>query len=113
MALSDKVKTLFSFYSDTVKPILAEYPVVGALAKDGLTTSEGALATALVALMGKEAVKDAPNPWVLGAEALGLIGIGVYALARSHFKGAAMAAQVEQEANARPDPILGLTGGKN
>lgn len=99
---------VLSFYSEKVKPLLEQVPVVGAVTKDGLTTSEGAFAALVLGLMTREASKDAPDWRVLLAEAGALVAVGVYAWARSHFKAAFMAAQVESEANAKPDPVLGL-----
>lgn len=64
-------------------------PVVGALLKGesgGLASSEGGFAAVLVGLIATQCAKDSPNPWIVGALALAVIGVGLYAIARSNAK---------------------------
>lgn len=102
---------LFRWYQTSGKEIVNEVPFLSALIRDGVRTSEGTLASGIVGLMAMEALKASPNPWVLGAEALGLVGVGIYAIARGGMKAAVLAA--ETEANSEPDPISGFLGGKS
>lgn len=111
MSEPTKLQKVLNWYTTTGKPLLQEVPVVSSLFRDGLKTSEGALMATLAGLLGREAFKEAPNPWVLGALSLGMLGVGVYAHARGNLKAAVVAA--EADANAGPDPVEGFLGGSN
>lgn len=113
MSLKDTVKKAWDWYQGPGKTFLNEIPGVSALLRDGIRTSEGALAAGLVGLVTREALKDDPNPWVILAEALALVGVGVYAHARTNMKGAVVAAEVETQNAVPPDPVGGFLGGKN
>ena len=106
------VGSVLKWYQGAGKEILNEIPFVSSLLRDGVRTSEGTLASGIVGLMANEALKALPNPWVLGAQALGLVGVGIYALARGGVKAAVVAAEVESSAD-EVDPVKGFLSGSN